>query len=437
MNPEASPPVHNSEHEETFEIHKGDVLFVKRNRRGADGKVLFDEEGKALTDFEDGWEVIDLKGVHPETNREGVMLQNTNNPDELKFYSESQLRAIQNGAEEFKAAQAAARMLALEPQVESVEGDAILEKFRKEIEQDVGEKATEEVVEVAEELDEAEGADALEVETEETGEDESHELVSSAIRQFEMREHYATDELQQGIFTILNSFDEQAESFRPTINVLRTAETVKLGIDRALKDYEESMHQLEGRGIVDYDPRTTLYRSLDQSIGQLYSIRSMVMRVTEQSIVTMKRSAEQFERTVGEVEHEADRDEADIVEYLENLSRNKGIEVPETPRVDGIRSYLRAVNEPLAELNKALFDVDEQYGEVSETIKKLIASVELLNDNVRHGARPNEEQLEEIRRGFTTLVDEERLSQLTRGGNRVVSALETIPRRVPTPAIRL
>ena len=434
------PATEQERQAEGYEINLGDVLYVKRNLKDPEtGEYLLDENGKVQKKLEDGWEVIDTQYENPVTGRVEILLQNTANPDEAKPVPEWRLREVQEEAEESLASQAAARMIALEvkPDVKpSMEADPILEQFRNEISQDMGETATEEVVEVGEEiLDEEISEDSHEA-SEEDAEQEAHELISAALRQFEIREGYATNELQLAVSTALNTLYEQSGAFGSTVSVLRTTETIRLGIDNALRNYDESMRQLEGRGIVDYDPRVVLYRQLDQSIGQLYSIRSMVMNTTEQNVVTMKRSTENLERTMKEVEHTADSDEDDISGYLEELSKHKGIETPTAPQTEGIRAFLRGIDKPLANLNKALFDIDEEYGEVSETIRKLINSVQRLHGEVQRGARPSSDQLSEIQEGFRNLVDEQMLDQLSRKGQQVESAVEAIPRRVPTSPLR-
>lgn len=116
MSPEQSKPTpaNKAEHETPFETKVGDVLFVSRNLKDEKGAPLLDAEGKRMTALEDGWEVIDLKGIHPGSHKEGIMLRNLDNPNELKFYSLSQLEGFQAQAEAdimAKASSAASGML--------------------------------------------------------------------------------------------------------------------------------------------------------------------------------------------------------------------------------------------------------------------------------------------------------------------------------------
>lgn len=110
MNPETN----NDTEQDHFTVNTGDVLFVNRNLKDEMGEYIRDENGKVQTELEDGWEVIELNALDPRTSREAVLLQNTKNPNEMKFYSEEQLKVLQDRAERSiteRAAQAAASML--------------------------------------------------------------------------------------------------------------------------------------------------------------------------------------------------------------------------------------------------------------------------------------------------------------------------------------
>lgn len=145
MNIETSSPQH--EHEIDREIKPGDVLFVSRNLKNEEGMPLLDDEGKQQTKLEDGWEVVDLAAINPSNGREGILLRNTNDSDELKFYSNNQLLDIQTRAEQQimdRAANVATAMLG-----EIDQGSKEIAERESRIPTEEAEKIGEEVVEVA------------------------------------------------------------------------------------------------------------------------------------------------------------------------------------------------------------------------------------------------------------------------------------------------
>jgi hypothetical protein len=146
MSPEES--LAQQEHETRFEINTGDVVFVSRNLKNEDGTPQLDAEGKQSKALEDGWEVVDMTAINPTNGREGIMLRNTNDPDELKFYSFNQLADIQSRAEHEiinRASSVASDMIKETGQI-SNESTEYETSSRDEAVEDLAEVAVEQVV---------------------------------------------------------------------------------------------------------------------------------------------------------------------------------------------------------------------------------------------------------------------------------------------------
>ena len=146
MSPEES--LAQQEHETRFEINTGDVVFVSRNLKNEDGTPQLNAEGKQSKALEDGWEVVDMTAINPTNGREGIMLRNTNDPDELKFYSFNQLADIQSRAEHEiinRASSVASDMIKETGQI-SNESTEYETSSRDEAVEDLAEVAVEQVV---------------------------------------------------------------------------------------------------------------------------------------------------------------------------------------------------------------------------------------------------------------------------------------------------
>jgi hypothetical protein len=55
MNPETNQTPDSQERESPYEINPGDVVFVSRNLKNADGTPQLDDEGNQVKKLEDGW----------------------------------------------------------------------------------------------------------------------------------------------------------------------------------------------------------------------------------------------------------------------------------------------------------------------------------------------------------------------------------------------
>ncbi len=161
-----TPEIKSNEVQETlddFPIDNGDMLWVKKSVRDANGNRVLDETGKPIKNLQDNWEVVDADYVDPRDQKHKVVLKNPNPTvnDELMLVDPWALRSIQQEAEDtlLQAAERARSMTQVDkPSAitetelsEKVEHRSEIDPERLDaIEEDLAEKAVENTTEIAE-----------------------------------------------------------------------------------------------------------------------------------------------------------------------------------------------------------------------------------------------------------------------------------------------
>lgn len=441
MSPENQSPDQKAEFEEHYEINPGDIVVVSRNLKNPDGTPRLGEDGKQMTELEDGWEVVNLNATNPNNGREGIMLRNTDNPDEFKFYSDRQIREIQKRHEDDimnRASRAASGMLGetvlaehphVEPQApEMVEPapDAQAERHEallEEVSGDMGREATEEVVEKPEETETVEASTAL-------SDTEKQTLVSSALYEFSRRESYSAEEVQTGLNKMFRTFEENERTPQSAINQLGSLGDIKRQLTRAVESYDESMRQLGGRANPDYNPGMVLYRQVEQYANLIHGTKSALSNASENGVHDIVRAEGRTSDTLGEVSHEIDKDEDNVANYLSELSQQHSIEVPEAPKSIELREFVGSVDVALRSVHEAASTLGDSIGETEDAVFKLAREMQQFMGNVQHGY-VDRESLHRIELGLDSVSGDERMQRLLAQSRTLSAAMGSVPKRVP------
>ncbi len=441
MNPETNQTPDSQERESPYEINPSDVVFVSRNLKNADGTPQLDDEGNQVKKLEDGWEVVTLNGINPTNGREGIMLRNTNDPDELKFYSERQVRDIQRRAEEdimSRARSAAVDLVGNQLEVKAETPDAASERHEvlvNEVGQDMGREATEEVVEVSDEPVNQGEEMKPQVAPEQLSESDQQSFVKAALFEFQRRESYSADELQNGLSRAARTYEESVGGTRGAMNAFSSLETMQSEITRAVNDYEDSMRQMEGRPNPDYDPRVVLYRRIEQQIDTLHHAKRAVGRVTEQDLADIRRASQALEGTLHEVSHEVDKDESHVASYLTELQQTQGVDVPDAPKSNKLRDFLGKVDLPLAAIKEKTATLETLATDMDGNLLRILRELDAFATGIQHGM-VDQDALSRIQRGLMEVSGDDKTDEFTMHVNALNAAIEDLPKHVPELPVR-